>query len=224
MLCFAIACKNSASDACDAASKLFWHRVCRDGDLRTPQIIAVCDEDGIIHRHSEDASRGISKPMNGMYGNDVESTSFDAFCKRARRDHILVEEIAANPPCLSYRLCTFKTARGTRVISLFVMSLSQPTQIPWERWNKLKNFGAKLCQVHSRALQFAPLVGWDLIVDENDGRIFVLEGNLGGAVGMHLIPFPTKLGVVREELATRWLAELGEAVSKNIYSRCGCVE
>tara|TARA_B100000989_G_C19139074_1_gene302558 strand:- start:187 stop:447 length:261 start_codon:yes stop_codon:yes gene_type:complete len=82
----------------------------------------------------------------------------------------------------------------------------------------LVNFGHKLCRVHSKRLDFAPLVGWDLIVDENDQHVFVLEGNLGGAVGMHLIPFPTRLGVVREKLAVQWLADLEISVENNIYS------
>lgn len=116
----------------------------------------------------------------------------------------------------TYRLCTLNTNDSCRTISIFCMNLRR-SKIASAMWHRLCEHGKRLSALHVKRLPWAPLVGWDIMCDEKG--LVLLEGNLGGSVGLHLVPIPTRLGWVDRDTALRWRQEVRRAFHSNYYAR-----
>lgn len=213
MSCFALACRARSNGAIEASCKLFWRRIFEESGVPVPKLIAVCDETSNCTVVRNDLNSGMRKPLRSMYGIGVVPCSLDEFLKIPTRNSLL-EEVMVNP--LSYRVCTLRTLRGTRVRAMFVMKLKGDTRIPSRVWNDLLEFGRRLAKIHESRLQFAPLVGWDVMHDASNGFV-ALEGNLGGSLGFHAIPRSSDLGRVDPAIANAWVHEVREADRAQFY-------
>lgn len=215
MSCFALACRASPSRAIEASSKLFWRRIFEEGGVPVPKLIAVCDEASRCVVTRTDLKDGIRKPLRSMYAIGVAPCSLEDF-EQTPIAGTLLEERMLDPLC--YRVCTLRTLRGTRVRSIFAMQIrGEGTRISPERWNRLRAFGKALATVHDARLEFAPLVGWDVMRDTSDGFV-ALEGNLGGSLGFHAIPTLSDLGRVDLDVANAWVYEVREAERAQLYA------
>lgn len=220
MACFAIACRADVALVERMTRKRFWHRILRAEGGITPRLIAVCDSRARVRVIDPLTTEGVRKPDRGMYAMAVRRERLRDFCATPKPDDMLQEEVKTfdGVPGKSYRLCTFLCARGVRVVSLFVMSLSDAT-VPPRVWRRLFEYGAcVLAELHGRRFGSVPLVGWDLMHREDDA-VVVLEGNPGGSLGMHIVPFACQIGAVSSSIATTWLADLRDAHAAGLYDK-----
>ena len=219
MSCFALACNAAPDMVREAVTKLYWYNLLREEGIRTPRLLAVSDRRGAVKVIETGVERGVRKPNRGMYANGVERATLEIFKNSPATDEILQEEIvdASGVEGRTYRVCTLRGRRGCNVISIFIMTLSIgcTTSIPYGLWKRLCALGGQLTTVHDKHMPWAPLVGWD-VMQSADG-LFVLEGNLGGSVGLHIIPLPTRLGWVRDDVAKYWIETLRDAHHAGVY-------
>ena len=217
MACFAIASRVDKKQVQRTTSKLFWNDLFRRVSIPTPRLIAWCDARERVHMVNRSIQNGVRKPDRGMYGLAVRRETLSAFLRSPKANDILQEEIQSSDGVAgkSFRICTFRGARGVRVLAVFIMSLSNATIAPVV-WNELIEFAKRfLVQVHSLHFSTLPLIGWDVMHTHNG--VVALEGNPGGSLGMHLIPFMCQIGAVDASIAATWLRDLREAYSLGIY-------
>jgi hypothetical protein len=205
MACFAIACSSDRLRVERATSKLFWHSLFLSADVPTPRLIALCDQEGRARLIDTSLTKGVRKPDRGMYGVDVRRQTTDEFIRTPKACDILQEEIQSTGRAgETYRISTFRCARGTRIISVFLESLRNAS-IPASLWERLIQFARRhLVPLHAFQLMSLPLIGWDIIHTRNDTFV-VLEGNPGGS------------GSVNAGIAATWVSDLREAHALGIY-------
>lgn len=217
MACFALACRHDPKMASAGTSKLHWHRLFRKHAIPAPRIIAYRRRGEVVLRRRVTCSTpGVCKPDKGMYGSGVRRATFLDFLD-LRESDIFQEEVVpprAGRGGATFRVCTFKCRSGVRIISIFAVDRFDST-IYLDEWLKLKRIGRRLCRMHALELRSAPLVGWDVMIGA--AGCFVLEGNLGGSVGMHVIPSVSGLHL-DANVAGTWLADLREAEAAGCFS------
>ena len=221
MACFAIACLNDIDLVRRSTSKLFWHSFCNRHKIRTPGIIAWYDKASVLHISDRSKLVGVRKPDRGMYGLGVHREEFAKFCSKPVALDILQCEVTSSDDIAgrSYRICTFRSRRrATRVISVFVITLRKGASIDPRVWNKLVFFGTEvLSRLHDVEFTSVPLIGWDVMHDDS-GELVVLEGNLGGSVGIHIVPFLSSIGSVDHVTASTWVNELRDSFCHKHYN------
>lgn len=220
MACFAIACDRNASIVRAGASKLFWYTFLTRKGIRTPRIIAWYDDACRLRVGRCTECFGVRKPDRGMYGIDVRRQTLKEFRDTPRALDIFQTEVRSwgNTHGRSYRICSFRCRRrGVRVISIFVITLRRYASVDAIVWNALVQFGKQvLCRVHEQHFPSVPLIGWDVMYTDEE-QVVVLEGNFGGSVGVHLVPFLTEIGAVDPLTARTWCDDLRDSHGCDYY-------
>lgn len=220
MTCFSIAAQCNPQGVLNARHKTYWRSILREASLRVPPLMAWRDENGRLHRSRtrgrKDSIVGVHKPNDGMYARHVFLETLGDFCRCSMPSALLEEEIVDidGVRCRSFRVCTLRTRRNVRVISIFVVTRKDPS-IPVKRWNQLVDIGDRLATIHANRVPWAPLIGWDVMIDKT-GPV-ILEGNLGGSVTMQLMN--PRNPMVSRDLARQWLDDLREAHRANVFDR-----
>lgn len=224
MMCFALAARLRPDGVLRFRRKQSWRRLLRHHGIRTPTILAHIDKKGRVIADTPmiDAKIcGVRKPERGMYGRGVRLESVADFLERRGRDEALEAEVVDVDGVRgrSFRVCTLNTRFGVRLIAIFTMTLRTSASIPIEHWRRLRDIGASLARVHGASLPWAPLVGWDVMIDAQG--CVVLEGNLGGSVSMQFMS--RQLGVVDATNARQWIEAVRDAHRHGLYRRASRV-
>lgn len=224
MLCFAIACESNPKLSVRASHKMFWYNLFMKHRIPTPELFAYTDSDGnLTIKKNDQHENGVYKPMRGMYGHGVGTCSLHEFCARKESDEMFSQQIISNPPRRTFRICTLRTFSGVRVISMFFMTMKDQS-VSFNQWLTFEMIGKRLCRVHEEDVSFAPLVAWDTMLEASTGTIYLLEGNLGGNVNMHFVPFCTTAGPVRCSDAAKWLQDVRKSDMNKIYHQSSAVK